>query len=252
MGFFGSLTGSDQAKAASRAAEDTYKKQIAAVENQTAAGTNYQNTLFDLAKAYDPYTRVGLAGNDALLRLINDPSSVRSLPGYQFAQSEGLQGLDRSAAARGLGQSGRAVKDALRFSTGLADQTYGNQLARLMGLNQAGMQATGAQVGTETQGATGNLGARTTAYNNMFNSSGTIGQGEIAGANARAAGAQNLLNAGVSLGGQILGGAGGFGGVTSGLGKLYGGLGNTFGFGYPGANIPGAASNWGGYNMTGT
>lgn len=42
-------------------------------------------------------------------------------PGYQFRQDQGMQAIDRLYGGR---QSGRAMKDAMRFNQGLADQSY--------------------------------------------------------------------------------------------------------------------------------
>jgi hypothetical protein len=50
-------------------------------------------------------------------------------PGYQFNLSQGLKAVQNSAAAKGLGVSGSAMKGAATFATGLADSTYQNQFA---------------------------------------------------------------------------------------------------------------------------
>jgi hypothetical protein len=97
-------------------------------------------------------------------------------------------------------------------------------------------------VATEGQGLQGQLGARTSAYNQDFNSAGTIGQGDVAAANAKMKGTQGLLN----LGGSILGSglSGGFGG---GFGSLFGGGGggvsgwDTYG----GTMFPKVGGGWG-------
>lgn len=229
MGFWQDLTGDTAADASRAAAADTYRKQRSAINDLVNYGNTYADEFKGLSGAYDPYVATGRASNDALARLIADPPSVRSLPGYQFAYDEGIKALDRSASAHSMGQSGRASKDLLRFGTGLADQTYGTQLARLMGLNQQGMAATGAQTGLVGQGLVGQLGTRQSAYGGEMNSAGTIGQGEVAAANAQAAGSQNLLNTGLKLGGMALGAmGGGFGGSNIGYGTgANGWLGNT-------------------------
>lgn len=206
MSFWDDLTGDTAADAARAAAADQYGKQKAATDALIGFGDQYVGKFSDLSKAYDPFIQTGLTANTALAKLLADPSSVSSLPGYQFAQEQGVQALDRGAASRGMLNSGRASKDLLRFGTGLADQTYGSQLQRLMGLNQQGMGATGAQVGTAATGLQGQLGTRQSAYGGQMQSAGTIGQGEIAAANAKSAGSQNLLNAGLKLGGMVLGG----------------------------------------------
>jgi hypothetical protein len=205
MGFFDALLGNDAADAARAAAADTYKKQQQAGADLRGYGDTYASQFRDLSGAYDPYVQTGLASNTALQRLLMDPSSVRSLPGYQFDQEEGIQALDRSAAARGMLNSGRASKDILRFSQGLADKTYGDQLARLMGVNQQGLGATGAQVGTVGTGLQGQLGTRTTSYGGDMGAAGTIGQGDIAAANARATALSNLMNFGGNLAGKAMG-----------------------------------------------
>lgn len=94
-------------------------------------------------------------------------------PGYQWRMSEGMKALDRGAAARGMFNSGRAMKDILRFSQGLASEEYGNAFNRfqinrgnklnpLMAIAGVGQTATNqlGQAGQAfTTGATGALGA---------------------------------------------------------------------------------------------
>ena len=52
---------------------------------------------------------------------------LESTPGYQFTKTQGLKSVQNSAAARGLGVSGAALKGAASFATGLADNTYKTQ-----------------------------------------------------------------------------------------------------------------------------
>jgi hypothetical protein len=214
MSFFGSLFGTDQADAAQRAANDTYGKQVTAGNEIRGYGDDYAAKFKTLAAGYDPYVKTGYGANTALDRLISDPSSVRSLPGYQFDMEEGLKGLDRSAASRHMLNSGRQSKDVLRFATGLADKTYGNEFDRLSRASGAGMAATGAQIGTEGTGLSGQLATRQSAYGGAMNSAGTIGNGWVNAANAEGAGAANAVNLGLSLAKLGVGayGGGGFGG----------------------------------------
>lgn len=51
-------------------------------------------------------------------------------PGHEFVRSEGEQALTRAAAAAGRLNSGRYLKDAMRFNTGLASQEFGNAFNR--------------------------------------------------------------------------------------------------------------------------
>lgn len=233
MGFWGDLTGSSAAKVSTAAAKDTYDKQRSAIDRLLGYGNEYQSEMTDL---YKPFLQTGYGANDALNRLIADPSSVRSLPGYSFDMSQGTEALDRSAGSHGLLHSGRAAKDLLRFGTGLADKTYGDQLSRLMGVTQGvgGMGASGTAAGYG-----GNLGARTTAFGGDMTSAGTIGQGMIAGANAKAQGAQNLFNTGANLLGKLLSGGMLMGGGSG------GGGGSSFGGGGGGQQIMAMSPNGG-------
>lgn len=51
-------------------------------------------------------------------------ADLEATPGYQFTKQQGLKAVQNSAAARGLGVSGAALKGAATFATGLSDQTY--------------------------------------------------------------------------------------------------------------------------------
>ena len=232
MGFFDSLLGNDSADAARKAAADTYAKQQAASSGLKTAGDEYASKVVPLAQGYAPWINTGTQANDAVGRLLADPSSVRSLPAYQFLLGEGTKAIDRSAVSNGNLFSGKTGKALETYGQNLADKTYGDQLSRLMGVSQQGLGATGASIGTQAQGYGGQLGARTSAYGQDFNSAGTIGQGDIAAANAKTQGMQNLLNGLGMLGGQALsfGAGGGFTGAGNSIGKLLGPSGGYTGF----------------------
>lgn len=234
MSFWDDLTGASAADASKRAATDTYAKQQAAIAKLLGYGDEYAGKFEDLAKGYDPYVETGGAANSALMRLLQDPSSVRSLPGYQFALDEGLKTLDRNAAARNRSQGGRASKDFIRFAEGTADQSLGNWLSRLMAGGQYGLGALGAQNATTGQGLAGQLATRQAGFGGDMQAANTIGLGDIAAANAKAAGSQNLLNTGLKLGGMALGSLG-FGGAF--------GQGGAFGASMPG--FGGGGSSYG-------
>lgn len=89
--------------------------------------------------------------------LLNDPNSTPA-KAYDFTKTQGLKAVQNSAAARGLGNSGAALKGASSFVTGLADNTYKdlfnmentnrtNAYTRLKGLVDVG-QASSAQTAT--------------------------------------------------------------------------------------------------------
>lgn len=64
-------------------------------------------------------------------------ATLKQTPGYQFNLTQGLKSVQNSAAARGLGISGAAMKGASNFATGLADSTYQNQFNNAMQNQQA-------------------------------------------------------------------------------------------------------------------
>jgi len=244
MGIFDTLLGNDAADAAKKAAADTYAKQQAASAGLRTAGDQYATGMEGLSRGFDPWRATGGAANDAVLNLLRDPSSVRSLPAYQFRLGEGTKAIDRSAVSNGSLFSGRTGKALENYGVNLADKTYGDQLARLMGVSQQGLQATGAGINTEGQGLQGQLGARASAYGQDFNSAGTIGQGDIAAATAKSKGMQNLLNIGGSLFGTAL--SGGMGGGGGGFSSLFGGGGSgVSGWDtYGGNTFPKVGSGW--------
>lgn len=142
-----------------------------------------------------------------------DPSiaGLEQTPGYQFTRDQGLKGLTNQFAARGLGISGNAMRAAGDYTTGLAQQTYGNEFARWM--SQMGLQSQNSQqlfnmiLGNKAQGfnqllARAQLGQNSAAQTGSLSTaaSGQIQSGMIGAGNALAAG---QVGAGAALGGGI-------------------------------------------------
>ena len=107
-----------------------------------------QRRQFDLVRADTaPQRELGAAAVGRLGALSGyggkppDFSSFYADPGRNFAISEGQNAIDRSAAARGGLLSGGAVKEGVRYATGMADQQYSAFYDRL--LQQAGLGNTG-------------------------------------------------------------------------------------------------------------
>src|SRR5688572_4161536 len=87
-----------------------------------------------------------------------DYSQLQNDPGYKFRMSEGQRALERSASARGMLNSGAALKGLSRFSQGLASDEFQNawsrnqtentgrynRLANMAGLGQSAAQNLGA------------------------------------------------------------------------------------------------------------
>lgn len=213
MGFFDTLLGKGASETSRAAAQDQYNKQV-------AAGSQSADAFRNLATSFDPYRQGGTAAQNRVYDLLglngapaqsNAYSTFRSDPGYQFALEQGIGAIDKSAAARGNLNSGATLKALQQYGQGMADQSYGNYLARLMALGQQGLGATQSAVGTQAQGLQNQFGAN-------YGSAGTIGQGMVAGANAEAGALGNLLGVAGYLGGAALGGP-----LGGSLGNLMGG-----------------------------
>lgn len=112
--------------------------------------------------------------------------NLQKTPGYQFNLQQGLESVQNSAAARGLGVSGAAEKGAASYATGLADNTYqnqfnnaltnqNNQFNRLLGLTQLG-QTSAAGVGAAGI-TTGQGAAQTTLAGGQAAAAGILGAG---------------------------------------------------------------------------
>ena len=97
----------------------------------TAANTQlgmYNQTRKDL----EPYRQIGEDAYATLQPKLKDltdgvsidPNTLKDSDYYRFAESQGLKAAQNSAAARGLGKSGAALKGATSFAEGLATGTY--------------------------------------------------------------------------------------------------------------------------------
>jgi hypothetical protein len=147
-----------QAQATQDASKQQQMMQMLALQQQQQ---QYQQNRADLA----PYRGFGeTAGNQLIDRLPEltqgfnpTQADLEKTPGYQFNLSQGLKATQNSAAARGLGVSGAAMKGAANYATGLADNTmktqadiyYNNQnnaYNKLYGLTGLGANAAGATV----------------------------------------------------------------------------------------------------------
>lgn len=240
-----SYAASKAADAQTAAANNASQYQAGAATNAiNAAGNLLQNSQQQL----QPYQNIGAtAANQitnqlplltnapamdpemlALQKPLNiDQATLETLPGYQFAKTQGLKAVQNSAAARGLGVSGAALKGAATFATGLADSNfnnyfnqeqqnvqnsfgryqtvYGNQLTtqgnafnRLTSLLGTGADAAkaGVTANTQTGAITGNIAT---------NNASQVGSNMIGAGNAVAA-ADNSIGNAVATGANQVGG----------------------------------------------
>ena len=118
-------------------------------------------------------------------------------PGYAFRLSEGLKGLDRSAAARGGLISGGALKAATQYGQEMGSQEYQNAFNRYQTNRTNQLQPLG-NLMASGQSAASNQGSAAGAY-------GTAGGNAITqGGQAVAAGQMGSAN---SLSNMLTGGA---------------------------------------------
>lgn len=133
------------ASAANRASE-----QANALQQQ-----QYEQTRSDL----NPYLQEGQNALAGINRLnAGDYSGFQNSPDYQFAMQQGLQGVDRSAAARGALYSGGQQADLTNYAQGMASQQLGQYRNSLMSLANMGASSGSALagVGQNYAGAVGN------------------------------------------------------------------------------------------------
>ena len=109
-----------------------------------------------------PYNATGLQANQMLNSDLRsgalggtfNPGDLTADEGYKFRLQQGQQALERSMAARGLGESGAALKAAEDYGQGLAAQTYNDayqqwlqqqqqRYGMLSGQSGQGLQAAG-------------------------------------------------------------------------------------------------------------
>jgi hypothetical protein len=127
------------------------------------------------ANAYlDPYSKAGSRSLATLSDLANapqaqfDPSNLSMDPGYAFRMAEGQKAIERSAAARGIGQTGGTLKALTRYGQDAASQEYQNAFGRALSTFGANQSARQQQLGTLTglvntgYGASGQMGTNLT------------------------------------------------------------------------------------------
>lgn len=119
--------------------------------------------------------------------------ALEQTPGYQFRLKEGMDAIQRSAAAKGTLLTGGALKELASFGQGLASTEFGNEWDRQMGLAGLGFNAAAAQ-GAYGSSFGNQLTDLTTGAGNA-QAAGTAGAGNVWG-NALG----NLGNLGVQWG----------------------------------------------------
>lgn len=177
-GFMGAQAAKDsakiQAKSADRAADlqqQQFERQVELSEPWRKAGEQALNKLIPLTD-YTPF------GTD----------QFQADPGYAFRLSEGMKGLERSAAARGGLLSGATLKGIQRYGQDMASQEYTNAFNRYQAERQARLGPLQSLAGVG-QTATQQIGQAGQNY------AANAGEAMMSGAAARASGYMGGANA---------------------------------------------------------
>jgi hypothetical protein len=139
------------AYAANKAASTTKSSTQGAIDQQNKV-LQQQVTLSK------PYRDLGASAIDKYKALLGlgpeGPAGIQktlqNLPGYKFTQQQGADATNAQFGAMGLPLSGNTLQALDRFNTGLADQTYGAEVQRLLQpveLGQAAASGQAANVG---------------------------------------------------------------------------------------------------------
>lgn len=194
----GANSASDAAKQAAATQQAAQDAALAEMRRQFDIGQgNLQPWLNSGRSALGQLDTLMAPGGELSQRF--DLSKFQQDPGYQFQLQQGEQGVNRAAAARGGYDSGRTLKELLRFDNGLAAQSYGdaynrynndqtNRYNRLAGL--AGLGQTSANALTNSGNAYGNNVANTLTAGGNAQAASQIAQG-----NARMSGYSGIANA---------------------------------------------------------
>lgn len=135
------------------AADNASDAQIAAMDRAIAENARqYDTTRSDLMPWMD-------AGRDALTQINNPGNYFTQSPDYTFRRDEGTRDIGNTFAARGLGQSGNALRAVTEFNSNLAANEYGNWWNR---------QSSRAGLGQATATTLGGLGADSAAQTGNY------------------------------------------------------------------------------------
>lgn len=182
MGVVGDLLGG---RAERKAAKNAANAQIDAANQANAL----EKQMYEQSRADQlPWLEQGKASLSQLANLTKPGGELMRTygaadfeadPGYQFRLGEATKGADRAMAARGLTNSGTALRELSRVNQGMASDEFQNAYNRWMQQrqNQYNMLSDLANTGQVTGGQLANLGSD---YSNQY------GQNLGQAANARA------------------------------------------------------------------
>lgn len=176
-----------------------------AAASQEAAANQATQTEQNMFNTVSGYEQPFISGGQAAYGTLNDllgvggsgnstqmQDTLNNLPGYQFTLNQGLKSVQNSAAARGLADSGAALKGAANYATGLANSGYQGYVTGLQNSANTGASAANSLAGFGTSTAS-QIGA------NQIGAGNAAAGASIAGGNAAANAANGIGGSAVSL-----------------------------------------------------
>lgn len=191
MGWLGSVL-------AAQAAEQGFQRAQGALKPFTTAGSKSLDLLMSYLQG-DAAQRAGVGGGGPSLISTFAPTmeQLEKTPGYQWARDQALGAMTNTAAAKGLGTSGNLIQGIGTTATGLASQTFQQQLQNYLAQNQQAYNMLYGPSAMGTQAAQGIANAATSAGGLIGNAAvgaGTaLGQGIMGAGNAIASGTNALF-----------------------------------------------------------
>ncbi len=144
------------------------------------AGKEQAKATKDAVGIADPFAPYRAQYASALTNLYNDPSRITQLPSYQFRLNQGLDSINRNAAAKGYLGSGNRLMELMRYGQDYGSQEFDKEVARLSGLSgattgspaQAGILQTqyASSLGDSYRNTAGSIGAATRRIGGLFGS----------------------------------------------------------------------------------
>lgn len=218
MSIIGSIFGGiSRAHAATKAADaqvaGAQQAQGQIAQGQEASQDFLNNEFTSNTQNQAPFIELGGSSANALTRFLQTPfqapteAEVQATPGYQFTRDQGIDALDKSAAARGNLFSGTQGTDLEKYATGLADQTYNDAYNRALNTYMTNYQTLlgGAQLGEGAASTLGYQGNQAASLNTGINLGGSEAQAQQINnaAAARASGYVGRSNAYSNMANEI-------------------------------------------------
>lgn len=139
-----SVAGSEAAGATTSAANTAANVQYAALNQQAQLAAPYTGVGQAAIPQYEALLGIGSGGSAGIMQ------ALQQTPGYQFALSQGDQGIVNAASTQG-GVSGNTLEALTNYNQGLASQTYQQQLGDVqgaVGIGQAAAAGQASNIGT--------------------------------------------------------------------------------------------------------